>query len=129
MLDRAKKHLKFNNILLIIIMAIALSWTWAAITTLNRNYTLEQQLRQAKLENAILQLQNDNLRLEQAYYQTDEYLELQARTLLNRALEGEHLVILPRVSIPEDEDPDDNVRISERSNLQKWMDFLFGQNS
>lgn len=128
MLDRLKKHATLNNVLLIAVMVLALSWTWSTIGALNRNYELEQELNQANLETDILELQNENLRLEQAYFQTDEYLELQSRSLLNRAWEGEHLVILPKAEGSADSEPDQKVS-DDKSNLEKWMDFLFGPKS
>ena len=126
MLAEIKKHLSLNNVVLLVALLLALSWAWSTINVLAKNYDLERQVEQARLDTEIMKLQNENLRLEQAYYQTNEYLELSARKLLNKAQPGEHLVILPRV---EDKTPTTNtaVTVVEKSNLEQWVDFLFGR--
>jgi len=126
MLRDIKKRLNFNNTVLFVALLVALSWAWSTINVLAKNYDLERQVSQARLDTDIMQLQNENLRLEQAYYQTDEYLELSARKLLNKAQSGEHLVILPRV---ESTSPSTATAtpVVEKSNFEQWIDFLFGR--
>jgi len=120
-----KKHLTLNNTVLVIALILALSWAWSTINVLAKNYDLERQVEQARLDTEIMKLQNENLRLEQTYYQTSEYLELSARKLLNKAQPGEHLVILPRT---EDKTPATTTAtaVIEKSNFEQWTDFLFG---
>jgi hypothetical protein len=90
---------------------------------------LERQVSSARLANDLIKLQNDNLRLTQNYYQTNEFLELQARTLLNKAEPGEHLVILPANNAPARTDTA-VAPTPEPSNFAQWLEFLFGkQNS
>jgi cell division protein FtsB len=126
MLEDVKKHMTLNNVVLLIALVLALSWAWSTINVLAKNYDLERQVEQARLDTDIMKLQNENLRLEQAYYKTDEYMELSARKLLNKSQPGEHLVILPRV--------DDKTAttiastpVVEKSNFEQWIDFLFGR--
>jgi hypothetical protein len=128
MLDDIKKHLSLNNIVLVIALVLALSWAWSTINVLSKNYDLERQVEQARLDAEIMKLQNENLRLEQTYYQTDEYLELSARKLLNKAEQGEHLVILPRAAEEASTTPTPTMVI-EKSNFEQWIDFLFGRQS
>ena len=128
MLDDIKKHLTLNNIVLIIALMLALSWTWSTINVLAKNYDLERQVEQARLDAEIMNIQNENLRLEQEYFKTNEYMELAARKLLSKAQPGEHLVILPRA---EEEVSKTNMAtpIVEKSNFEQWADFLFGRRS
>ncbi|MCL2173790.1 hypothetical protein FWH58_00595 [Candidatus Saccharibacteria bacterium] len=126
MFAEIKKHLTLNNTVLLIALMLALSWAWSTINVLAKNYDLERQVEQARLDTDIMKLQNENLRLEQAYYQTPEYLELSARTLLNKAQPGEHLVILPRVENATSTTAT-AVTVVEKSNFEQWMDFLFGR--
>lgn len=130
MLDRIKKHLTLNNVVLIGATLLALSWAWSTVNVLSKNYNLERQVQQASLDNQVMELQNQNLKLEQAYYQTDEYLELQARKLLNKANPGEHLVILSQTKSEDENDSDsyDSTEV-DKSNFEQWMDFLFGRSS
>lgn len=97
------------------------------IQVLNNNYKLQRQVDNAKLDSQMLELENQNLRLEQLYYRTDEYMELSARSLLGKALPGEHLVVLPRVSRASKAKRSGGVVVT-KSNFDQWLDFLFGQN-
>jgi cell division protein FtsB len=128
MSDDIKKHLTLNNIVLIIALVLALSWAWSTINVLSKNYDLERQVEQARLDMEIMKLQNENLVLEQTYYKTNEYLELSARKLLNKAQPGEHLVILPQTENDTPTTPT-ATPVVEKSNFEQWVDFLFGRRS
>lgn len=117
-----------QRIVLAVVIVAVIIWVVSTIQVLNNNYTLQRQVDNANLDNQVMELENENLRLEQMYYQTDEYLELSARSLLGRAQPGEHLVILPRVEHSDDESTDGQA-VVEKSNLDQWLDFLFGQHN
>ena len=128
MLDKIKNHLTLNNVVLIAALVLAGSWAVGAVNVMNHNYDLQRQLDQAKLDNQIIELTNQNLQLEQAYYKTDEFLNLQARALLGKANPGEHLVILPKVnSASSNNQTSTTTTTAQKSNLAQWMEFLFGQ--
>lgn len=127
MIEKIKKYLTLNNIVLIAAALLAGSWALGAIGVLNRNYDLQRQVDQANLDNQVIALQNQNLQLEQAYYQTDEFLELQARALLGKAKPGEHLVILPRTAAPTTSNVSAAAATPTGSNLDQWTEFLFGR--
>ncbi len=113
-------------VLMVVIAAVAV-WMAMVIQVLNNNYKLQRQVDNAKLDSQMLELENQNLRLEQLYYRTDEYMELSARSLLGKALPGEHLVVLPRVSHASKAKRSGNA-VATKSNFDQWLDFLFGQN-
>ncbi len=113
-------------VLMVVIAAVAV-WMAMVIQVLNNNYKLQRQVDNAKLDSQMLELENQNLRLEQLYYRTDEYMELSARSLLGKALPGEHLVVLPRVSHASKAKRSGGV-VATKSNFDQWLDFLFGQN-
>lgn len=113
-------------VLMVVIVAVAV-WMAMVIQVLNNNYKLQRQVDNAKLDSQMLELENQNLRLEQLYYRTDEYMELSARSLLGKALPGEHLVVLPRVSHASKAKRSGNA-VATKSNFDQWLDFLFGQN-
>lgn len=117
-----------QRVVLAVVIVAVIIWVVSTIQVLNNNYTLQRQVDNANLDNQVMELENENLRLEQMYYQTDEYLELSARSLLGRAQPGEHLVILPRVEHSDDESTDGQA-VVEKSNLDQWLDFLFGQHN
>lgn len=111
------------GVLLVPIIVLVLT-----IQVLNDNYKLQLQVDSANLDNQIMELENQNLRLEQMYYQTDEYQELSARSLLGKSLPGEHVVILPRVEHATDETTDGKAVVT-KSNFDQWLDFLMGPNN
>lgn len=113
-------------VLMVVIAAVAV-WMAMVIQVLNNNYKLQRQVDNAKLDSQMLELENQNLRLEQLYYRTDEYMELSARSLLGKALPGEHLVVLPRVSHASKVKRSGGAVVT-KSNFDQWLDFLFGQN-
>lgn len=113
-------------VLMVVIIAVAV-WMAMVIQVLNNNYKLQRQVDNAKLDSQMLELENQNLRLEQLYYRTDEYMELSARSLLGKALPGEHLVVLPRVSHASKTKRSGSA-VATKSNFDQWLDFLFGQN-
>ena len=58
---------------MVVIAAVAV-WMAMVIQVLNNNYKLQRQVDNAKLDSQMLELENQNLRLEQLYYRTDEYM-------------------------------------------------------
>ena len=119
--------LTLNNIVLVIAMVLCFSWTWGAISSMSRNWALEEKLKTRRLEAAKLELEVQTLKLEQQYFQTEEYQELMARTKLGKKAAGETVVILPENSeaaktkyVKEDAEPS-----KYRNNFSEWLDFLF----
>lgn len=108
---------------IIALMAIAI------INTLSHNYSLQHQVDMSNLDNQISDIANQSLRLEQMYYSTEEFQEISARELLGKAKPGEHMVILPKSAPVNQEIYDQNQnkkKIMQKSNLNQWLDFLFG---
>lgn len=117
-----------QRIIVAAVVVIVVIWIAMTIQVLNDNYKYQRQVDNAKLDNQVLELENENLKLEQMYYQTDEYKELSARSLLGKAQPGEHMVILPRVQPTESAKQTDEVSAT-KSNVDQWLDFLFGQHN
>ena len=96
---KAKKdYFTLNNVTLFIALVFCASWVWASITTMSRNWELEQKLQEKTLQGEKLKLEVASLELTQEYYKTSEYQELMARAKLNKMAEGEKMVILPNNS-------------------------------
>jgi cell division protein FtsL len=126
-LGRLTSKIRLGNVVAVAIVVAMLVWVWATIIALNRNYDLERQVAQGRLENEVQEIENENLKLQQVYYGTNEYLELSAREKLNKALPGENLVILPKTAGPEKVATGVAARpVDDRSNFEKWLDFLLG---
>ncbi len=133
MLEQLKaKFAKLASPGVLIIVGVAVFWLGfmtITIDVMNRNYRLQRQVNQGVLDNQVIEIQNENLRLEQAYYKTNEYLELSARALLGKALPGEHLVLLKRAEVADTNQGKTNQQFEQRSNLDQWLDFLSGKHN
>lgn len=119
--------LTLNNVVLVIALILCFSWTWGAISSMTRNWALEEKLKSRQLESAKLELEVETLKLERQYYETEEYQELMARTKLGKKLAGETMVILPENSEAAKTKyiQKDTEKSEYRSNFSEWLDFLF----
>jgi hypothetical protein len=128
------KYFTLNNGVVIIALMIASGWVWGSLGVMQRNYTLQKELDDKSRQLIVAQLDVDNSKLEQRYYNTIEYKELAVRQRLGLGSPGESVLILPpntqavkdteKVAInlsPVDEPP--------LSNFSQWINFLFGHNS
>ncbi len=123
-------YFSFENVVLAIAVALCISWTWRAISSMSRNWELAQRLATREKDLALSTLEVGNLEAENEYYKTAEYQELAARRQQNKKLSGETLIYLPNntdaaktkhatITVPvEEEDPP--------TNLEQWLSFLFG---
>ena len=124
-----QRYATLNNAVLAVAMFIALGWVWGSVDALGRNYKYQQQVDAAKAEVELIGLQNDNLKAEQNYLGSNEYLELAARAKLNKSLPGEKLVVLPSTLPAVAGTGTTGTAAPVESNLAQWMDFLFGKHS
>ncbi|MCR5572515.1 MAG: hypothetical protein K6F57_01940 [Candidatus Saccharibacteria bacterium] len=117
-----------RNIVTVLAIMICFYWAWGAINSTARNWTLAEKLKGKQLEAAKTELEVDKNRLEQQYFQTEEYQELMARTKLGKKAKGETMVILPENSEKaRTKYLEKATEQSEfRSNFSQWLDFLFG---
>jgi cell division protein FtsB len=121
------KHLTIENIAVVLAFGFALFCAISAVGSLQKNYELLTRVREGQLTNEVLKLKNANLRLQQTYYKTNEFLELAARTKLNKAMPGENLVLLPKSDYTNVKSEETKKAGSgELTNTQKWAQFLLG---
>jgi hypothetical protein len=97
--------------------------------TLQNNFRLQGQVNGLTEEVAKSKLEADTLALENQYYASDEYLELQARERLNKAAPGEHLLLLPPNTPLQTEEKVEKgiLAIKTTNNFQAWLNFFFGK--
>ena len=128
-------HLKDVRVIgLIAFGAIAVLVTLSGVNVLQQNFALQQQIAQLEQEIAIQELENRNIELRNEYYNTDQYLELQARRQFGLAAPGETVLLVPeRVALENSAPPleraaelaDEQVeRPFYQENLEAWSDFL-----
>ncbi len=122
-------YFTLNNVVIVVAFIIATGWVIGSLNAMQRNYTLQKTVDYEQQQLQLVQLQTTNLQLQQRYYQTAEYEELAARQSLDLALPGEHLLILPPNSpqaIAQDAGVASTVTTPKTSNLEQWVNFLFG---
>ncbi len=125
------KYLTFNNLVVLTAFLIALGWVWGSLGVMQRNYGLQKEVDQKRRQLELAELQKDSLELQQRYYQTNEYKELAARESLGLVMPGEKLLILPKNSEAAKKADAPTVALTapaqeSTSNLEQWLNFLFG---
>ena len=117
-----------RNLFFIIVTFVVVASIVGGLSSMNRNWRLEQKLEDTRVEKKMLELEIDTLKYEEAYYRSDEYQELVAREKLDKKYDGETMVLLPRNSeIAKERDKQAQLTTQERkkNNLEIWLDFLF----
>ncbi len=119
-------------------VVIVLLVSWSTASVIQTNYDLQKQINQMSEENKVLKLQNDNQKLKNQYFNTDQYLELQARKLFGKAAPGETLILVPKdvalskIVQPRSENKNDTQSPSKpwyQKNLEAWIDYFFHRNN
>lgn len=125
------KYFTLNNAVIVVAFFIAASWVWGSLSMMQRNYSLQKEVDYKNRQLELAELQRDNLEFQRDYYQTAEYQELAAREALGTVRPGEHMLILPKNS--EAAKSADKQTVAqpasseqEGSNLEQWVNFLFG---
>ncbi len=130
LVNRYRHLVTIQNAGLAIALIVALSWVWGAVMTLQKNYQHQRDVDINSQKIELAKLQNQNYKYQQAYFKSDEFLELSAREKLGLAQPGEHLVILPSSEGITDTvttvTPTSTVTAVDESNWSKWMSFFFG---
>ncbi|MCA9327532.1 hypothetical protein KDA14_03315 [Candidatus Saccharibacteria bacterium] len=129
------EYLTINNIVLAIAALIAISWAWASVEAVQRNYVLQREVDDKRREQRLIELQTQNLQIEQRYFKSNEYLTLEAKRRLGLAEPGEKVLILPPNSeaVKAADAAGKQVVIAAPADgpspppFEQWMEFLFSK--
>jgi len=130
-------YLTLNNIVLAVAAVIAISWAWASVQAVQRNYQLQREVDDKYRQLSLTELQTATLEFEQRYYKSREYQTLEAKRRLGLAEPGEKVVVLPpntEKAKALDQDTSASTGIFLPADgpapppFQQWMNFLFGGN-
>lgn len=107
--------------------------SWSGVKAIGANYELQKKIVRLEQEVEISKLENDNIKLENKYLETDEFLELAARRQFGKAAVGETLYIVPKkvalaqVTPPANEDTASasSKKPQYQQNLEAWSSFFF----
>jgi cell division protein FtsB len=113
---------------------VVLLITWSGVKAIDTNYGLQRQISKIQQQNDVQKLANDNLKLQNDYYNTPQYLEISARKEFGLAAKGETVLVVPRnvalahtVDLPK---PQSEIAKHEAKksgimrNVDAWMDFF-----
>ncbi len=80
----------------VIFVAVVLLISWSGVKVIQTNYGLQKQISVLNQQNHLQQLKNENLALQNQYYNSNQYLELSARENFGLATLGEKEVLVPQ---------------------------------
>ncbi|CAN5418880.1 hypothetical protein BH09PAT4_BH09PAT4_02510 [soil metagenome] len=117
---------------MLLFAVVVLLVSWSGIKTIDTNYRLQKQISTLDQQNDLQSLSNDNLKLQNDYYETDQYLELSARQNFGLAKPGETELIVPKEvalmhTVPSEQTPQSKAASAQpfwQKNLQAWADFF-----
>ncbi len=114
---------------------VALLVTWSGVKVVQTNYELDKKISVSKQKNEVARLENENLKLKNAYYQSPQFLDLAARRQFGKALPGERLYMVPEsvalsktIDVPADQKlvvKTEKPKPKAQQNFQAWIEFLF----
>ena len=117
----------------LIFVVVVLLVTWSGVKSVQTNYNLQKQISVLKQQNAVQQLENNNLKLQNDYFATDQYLELAARQNFGLANPGEKVLIVPEsvalaytVEVPAiaDDISAEAQKPGYQKNVESWVNFF-----
>lgn len=113
----------------IVVLFIIFSLVIGSVRAIHENFQRQLEVDEMAQEVEVMRMEVQTLRMQTQYYQTDEYLELQARELLGVARPGEKVLILPTASSEAPAEsaakPERDIPLQDRSNIAQWLYFLF----
>ena len=75
---------------------LVLLTSWSAVQIIEVNYSLQKEIAGLQAKNQVRRLENDNLKLQNEYLNTDTYLELAARDQFSKGAKDEKLILVPK---------------------------------
>ncbi len=125
-----KRRLTRERVVFLVIACSSMYFIGFAITSMARNWELEQTLEEKNHAKALLELEVETISLENKYYASNEYQELSARLHQNKMAAGETMIYLPKnsdnVKNKHKNEQEVNPEAERPSNFSQWISFLFG---
>lgn len=118
---------------LLAFLAVALMVSWSGAKVIQRNYELQKHISQLRQEVDVQELQNNNLKLQNQYFETDQYLELKARQDFGLGRAGEKLLLVPddvamgyvgKTADAANTPTPSSQRPAYQRNFEQWVDFF-----
>lgn len=149
MLDKIKKYyqhqfiqqfkdIRFVGFVVFGILVLLVSWS--GVSVIESNFVLQKQVSKLEQQNQVSQLENSNLKLQNGYYNSNQYLELTARRQFGKGQPGEKLLLVPKsVALKHTVDVSSSAKEAittpvlqkpwAQRNLESWVDFFLHRGS
>ncbi len=125
-----KHYYTLDNIVLVAAILMAIGFIWSTMGALQSNYVLQSQVDILRSQVEASKLESETLALENTYFASDEYLELQARQQFGKAAPGEKMLILPANTVSDEAVSANKLdSVVSNSNFQSWLNFFFSHKS
>jgi cell division protein FtsL len=129
------RDIRFAGQVIFIIVVLLVSWS--GVKAINTNYSLQKQISTLQQQNTIQDLENNNLKLQNQYYNSNQYLELSARQNFGLAASGETELIVPQnvalsYTVAEPKTPATKPASQSsffENNLKAWVNFFLHRQS
>lgn len=120
---------------LLMFLIIVLLISWSGVKVIDTNYRLQKDISRLEQENEVQQLTNTNIKLQNDYFNTNQYLEISARQHFGKAAPGETVLNVPKhvalahtVDLHNEEQEQakktEATRPAYQRNFQAWMNFF-----
>lgn len=117
---------------LLAFLVLALMISWSGVKIIETNYKLQKNIATLSQQNDVRKLENRNLELQNQYYNTEEYLELEARKNFGLAAPGEKVIVVSHDAALRNTTPEPaelapkktEKKSKQQQNFDAWMDFL-----
>ena len=120
---------------LLLFLVVVLLISWSGVKVIDTNYSLQKDISRLEQETEVLKLTNTNMKLENNYFETNQYLEIAARQNFGLAAPGETVLNVPKqvalahtVDLPDTEQQQVKQTVAKQPayqrNFQAWMNFL-----
>lgn len=115
-------------------LVLVLLISWSGVKAIQTNYKLQQEVTRLQKEDEVAKLRTSNQELENAYYNTSQYLEVTARQNFGLAAHGETELLVPKsVALAHKTPLPEGIAVSAvikhkpfwQQNFEDWMDFFF----
>lgn len=131
-----KNFLKSQLLLSVFLIVVLVFLSWPLASNLNKRSRLDREIEQLKAELARNQAQNNDFKKMIEYLDSDQFALEQAKLNLNLKKDGEKVVSIKDLDVPQESQQLTDVApvetelkapFSVRSRTKLWLDYFFGQ--
>jgi len=131
------RDIKFAGQFILLVAVLMISWS--GVKAINLNNKIQKEILTTKQENEIQSLENQDIKLQNLYYSSNQYLDIQARSNYGLGEKGEKEIIVPsnvawryvpKIKLPLNQQLSSKLEEpSYERNVQAWFRVLLNQPS